>query len=411
MMRVLWLVQGPIFENGLIARAAGSGGWTAAMLDQLHRRGGLEIGVLSTRGATRLSVESVEGLTHFSARSMPSDSFDIPADVLGEVLTRFAPDIVHLEGAEFTIGQTLAQRWDGPTLVLLQGLLSGIEPHEYGGLARDLIWPPSLRNLMLLAAIAWRKRTLFGPRLRAERETLRRFKTFTGRTLWDRAHLDAINPDASYHACDHILRAPFYAAVPTQADPRTIFIGSAANPRKGAHVAIRALALLKRRYPDVKLVIGGPAPTKRGLKGAIGYLAYCDRLIGKLGLRENVEFTGLLTAEAMADRMRRAAVFLLPSMIENSPVTLSEAMRLGRPCVVADAGGTLQMARDEEEALFFRPGDAAVAAWQVHRLFADAALGERIGGNAMLRAAAMHDPERLADKLATIYRGMLAHGR
>jgi glycosyltransferase involved in cell wall biosynthesis len=409
MTRVLWVVQGPIFEDGLISRSAGSGGWTAAMLDQLRQRGGLEIGVLSTRGSCRLSTETVEGLTHFSAQSKPSDGFDIPDDVLREVIAGFAPDIVHLEGAEFTIGATLARHWNGPTLVLLQGLLSGIEPHEYGGIARDLAWPPSLRNLLLLAAIAWRKRTLFAPRLRAERETLRRFKTFTGRTIWDRAHLDAINPGAEYHACQHILRAPFYEEAATGAEPRTIFIGSAANPRKGAHVAIRALALLKRRYPDVRLVVGGPAPSaQRNLKSAIGYLAYCDRLIDRMGVRGNVEFTGLLSADAMADRMRRAAVFLLPSMIENSPVTLSEAMRLGRPCVVADAGGTLQMARDEQEALFFRAGDAEVAAFQIHRLFEDPALGERLGANARKRATALHDPRELADTLAGIYQAMLA---
>ncbi|MCH8476275.1 MAG: glycosyltransferase, partial [Opitutales bacterium] len=45
---------------------------------------------------------------------------------------------------------------------------------------------------------------------------------------------------------------------------------------------------------------------------------------------------------------------LLPSLIENSPNTLAEAMMMGVPVVAAYAGGVPSMARDEEEVLLYR---------------------------------------------------------
>ncbi|MBK9669195.1 MAG: hypothetical protein IPO74_04165 [Thermomonas sp.] len=62
-------------------------------------------------------------------------------------------------------------------------------------------------------------------------------------------------------------------------DRHSIFIGNAASPRKGGHVMLEALALLRREYPQVRLVIAGEKldAKSRGLRRSIGYPAYLGR--------------------------------------------------------------------------------------------------------------------------------------
>ena len=114
-------------------------------------------------------------------------------------------------------------------------------------------------------------------------------------------------------------------------------------------------------------------------------------------------FTGLLGAADMAQRMLRSHVFLLPSLIENSPNTLGEAMLMGVPSVAAYAGGVSSMARDEEEVLLYRADDPALLAWQVKRLFDDGALCERLSTASRNRANRTHDVNENIAALVAVY--------
>ncbi len=246
------------------------------------------------------------------------------------------------------------------------------------------------------------------PRLQAERETIALASDIMGRTLWDRAHAVAINPGTRYHHCGRILRDIFYrkAWAGVDCEKYSIFIGNAASARKGAHVAMRAAALLVRYYPDLQIYIAGEDPTTlplRSIKRHIGYPAYLRGLIDELGLSGHVNFTGLLGSAEMAERMCRSQVFVLPSLIENSPNTLGEAMLLGVPVVAAYVGGVASMARDEEEALLYRADDPVMLAFQVRRLFDDSELAKRLSSAARMRARQAHDPDANLQALVSAY--------
>ncbi|MBK9669194.1 MAG: glycosyltransferase family 4 protein [Thermomonas sp.] len=120
-----------------------------------------------------------------------------------------------------------------------------------------------------------------------------------------------------------------------------------------------------------------------------------------------MDFTGLLDAQGMADRMARCHVYAMTSLIENSPNTWGEAMMLGMPCVSAYAGGTAGMAREEAEALFYRAEDPVALAYQIKRLFDSDALCERLGEAAHLRALQTHDAEANLQDLLDAYKVIL----
>ena len=130
-------------------------------------------------------------------------------------------------------------------------------------------------------------------------------------------------------------------------------------------------------------------------------------LVRDLKLTENVVFTGVLGASEVARRMCSAHVFVLSSLIENSPNTLAEAMILGVPSVSSFAGGAQDMARDGEEALFFRAEDPAQLAFQIRRVFEDDDLALRLSKNARRRARVTHDPEKNLQRMLSVYRDIL----
>jgi glycosyltransferase involved in cell wall biosynthesis len=146
----------------------------------------------------------------------------------------------------------------------------------------------------------------------------------------------------------------------------------------------------------------------RSLKRHVGYPVYLLHLVRKLGLEDHVRFTGVLSGKAMAERMARSHVCLMASIIENSPNTLGEAMLLGMPVVSAYAGGAPSMARDEAEALFYRPDDPAMLAFQIRRIFDDPALAARLARAARARALETHDPDRNLTDLIAAYDFMMA---
>jgi len=48
----------------------------------------------------------------------------------------------------------------------------------------------------------------------------------------------------------------------------------------------------------------------------------------------------------MVESLKTANVFVLPSILENSPNSLAEAQILGVPCVTTFAGGTIDYVKD-----------------------------------------------------------------
>jgi glycosyltransferase involved in cell wall biosynthesis len=305
--------------------------------------------------------------------------------------------------------------WRGPRLLSLQGVINGIEPYQLGGLRFwKLLASMRPRQMLTAFALAANKTLRFNPRLLSERETLLLANHIMGRTPWDQAQAWAFNPQARYHHCSRTLRQPFYQFrwQPEAISRYTLFAGNAAVPLKGVHYLLEALALLRREFPEVRLIVAGEAPGTQAsrFKRLVGYSAFLLDRIEQLGLQDCVTFTGLLDAEKMAAQMARCHAYVMGSLIENSPNTLAEAMLLGMPCAVGYAGGAPGMAQDEHEALFFRAGDPVTMAFQIKRLFNSDALCMQLSEAARARALKAHNPEANLQDLLRAYSVILENG-
>lgn len=407
--RILWTsnIVLPAVAGELGLRKTPFGGWLSLMTEQLAARPKFRIGVAMRAEVSGFRHISAGGIEYFALPQRRR--FDVAQADCDRALELFRPDILHVEGAEMRHSRRFLDTWQGVRLLSMQGVINGYSPYDLGRLPILAMLFPHRPRLMLTAmALISNRRLFFLPRLKHERSAMRRADHIVGRTLWDQAQAAALAPKARYHHCARILRDPFYtgAWAGTDSERHTIFVGNGASPRKGAHVAIQALSLLHRDFPDARLYIAGQDPTGLAIsspKRHVGYPVYLRHLIRKWNLQDHVVFTGVLDAGEMASRMATSHVCLMSSIIENSPNTLGEAMLLGVPVVSSYAGGAPSMARDEEEALFYRADDPAMLAHQVRRIFRDDKLAARLSVSARARARITHDPDRNLDDLVAVY--------
>ncbi|PCI05314.1 MAG: hypothetical protein COB78_01515 [Hyphomicrobiales bacterium] len=417
--KVLWVVNIvlPAVAEDIGLTGSPFGGWLSLMTQQLAHLPDCEIAVAMRAPVNQFIKIERDGITYYAVPQRTTDQFDVSDADCKRVLQDFQPDILHAEGSEMAYTRRFMSVWQGPRLLSLQGVINGYAPYELGNLPiLSMLNPLNPRRLITALALLANKKFRFMPRLKAELETVSLASDIMGRTLWDRAQAAALNPDARYHHCSRILRDIFYRKNWAGADceRHSIFIGNGASARKGAHVAMHAAALLVRHYSDLRIYIAGEDPTKlplRSIKRHIGYPAYLRGLINELGLSDHIIFTGQLDSAEMAARMCRSHVYLLPSLIENSPNTMGEAMLLGVPVVAAYVGGVPSMARDEEEVLLYRADDPAMLAFQVRRLFDDQELTVKLTDAARVRARKTHDPKVNLQALVSAYQHIIGMER
>ena len=103
-------------------------------------------------------------------------------------------------------------------------------------------------------------------------------------------------------------------------------------------------------------------------------------------------------------------VFAFPSVRDNLPLAVIEAMQLGRPVVASDVGD-LPWALAGGAGIVVPAGDVAALAAALRRLAADPALRARLGAAAKERAEAVFAPRRLAREFEDAWLAIAARGR
>jgi glycosyltransferase involved in cell wall biosynthesis len=111
-----------------------------------------------------------------------------------------------------------------------------------------------------------------------------------------------------------------------------LFVGRVI-PNKKVEDVIKSFHLYKRQYnSSSRLFITG------SYKSFEGYLDWLSRLVKKLGLKDDVIFTGHVSDEELAAYYKLADVFLMMSEHEGFCVPLIESFLWGIPVIAYDAG-------------------------------------------------------------------------
>lgn len=138
------------------------------------------------------------------------------------------------------------------------------------------------------------------------------------------------------------------------ADLMVLYVGRLEN-LKGSAVFAEAIPEISDALPETSFVfLGADRPTPSGKSQK----AVLEAFFVEHALGNRVQFFGHAEPEVFRDFYRRTAVFVMPSLFENSPYTLLEAMACGNPVVVSRAGGMPEMVEDGVSGILFEAGNA-----------------------------------------------------
>jgi glycosyltransferase involved in cell wall biosynthesis len=195
---------------------------------------------------------------------------------------------------------------------------------------------------------------------------------------------------------------PNFSALPAARGPRAAALAAPRVKSYGRWVAkkgfadlLDAFALVVRKHPDARLVIGGS-----GIEG--------DRLRAQaraLHLERRVEFCGWI--DDVAAFLSDADLFVLPSRDEPFGIAVLEAMACAVPIVSTATAGPSEIL-DEECAFLARPGDVASLAANVDRALADPALRVRCAERALAHYAARYSQAVVVPQYLALYRDLSA---
>lgn len=170
-------------------------------------------------------------------------------------------------------------------------------------------------------------------------------------------------------------------------DPNLLLYLGRVKKYKGLDVLIRTVALLKERFPHVRLEVAGSGDDVQRLKGVADSLAVADR----------VTFLGRVSEAEKISLYRRAMVTLNSSLKEGWGLTSIEANGCGTPVVASDVPGLCDSVQNGRTGFLVPFGDARAMADCVGRILGDSELASRMQ-HECLEWARSHTWDNVADR-------------
>ncbi|OSZ82380.1 hypothetical protein CAP35_03670 [Chitinophagaceae bacterium IBVUCB1] len=134
-------------------------------------------------------------------------------------------------------------------------------------------------------------------------------------------------------------------------------------------MAVRVVNELKEKYPEVKMVMGGPD---------LGMLHATQKLISDLKLETNIELVGFINIEKKNHYASVCDVYISTNKIDNAPVTFLEMWALGLLVISTDVGGIQYLVDNNQTGVIVPDEDYKQMAAAIGRLIEDRYLAQTI---------------------------------
>lgn len=190
--------------------------------------------------------------------------------------------------------------------------------------------------------------------------------------------------------------ASFFDLCVQPADPPRILCVANVDERKNQNAFIRALDALHARQA-FELVFLGQAHRAN---------TYVREFFELLSTRPWCRYEGFASRKDLKKHFTSATALVLPSLEDNCPMVVLEAMAAGLPVAAAQVGGVPDLIRHEDTGLLFDPLDSARIAAAVETLLNHSAPGMTVRARA--EALQRYHPKIIAGKHLEIYREVLS---
>ena len=180
---------------------------------------------------------------------------------------------------------------------------------------------------------------------------------------------------------------------------RVLFVGRL-SPRKAPHVALEAVAELRRQGHEVEIELAGSA-----FAGYEWYAAELHERAAQPDLDQAVTFSGYCSPIWPA--LARSEIVVAPSLREPFGNAVVEAQLALRPVVATAALGHLESIVDGETGLLVPAEDVGATAKAVLRLIEDQEFARQLAAEARARALERFGTERYGREVTTLVRQLV----
>jgi glycosyltransferase involved in cell wall biosynthesis len=180
------------------------------------------------------------------------------------------------------------------------------------------------------------------------------------------------------------------------------------EPSKDGRVRLTFLGELGRRKGSPQLMEAlGRLATRKDWTATLagnGDVEETRASARRLGIEDKVEIPGWLDSEATAQVLRRSDVLVLPTFIENLPMTILEAFACGIPVVTTPVAAITEAVEHERNGLLVPVGDIDALTDALRRLIEDPDLRGRLGRAAREDHARAYDIRGYVARLVSLWR-------
>lgn len=388
------------------------GGWLTALMQHLKYKSDIELYVCYTdRSLKAIRKEKVDGVWHYGLpRKKNVLKYDNSLEInFATVIEEIDPRIIHIQGTENANGiAAMNAKPDRTYVVSIQGMIGRYSEHYVAGVPVPYCFDLTLRDLLNRdGPISKGKK--FGKASWYENEMIQRATYVMVRTTWDKACVKHLHKNVIIYNDLRVLRPSFYNHQWTikRCKRYSIFVGSSHNQIKGLHYLLQALPLIIKVFPETHLFIASFDFTKinsaRDFLMYQTYFMYIRKIIKENNLSEYITFMGVLDENQMCKAFLDAHVFVLPSIIENSPNTLSEAAVLGVPTVASYVAGVPDLIEDHVNGFLYAFDEYYIMADRIIQIFENDQLATLYSTNLLSKARKIHDANKNTDAVYQAY--------
>jgi glycosyltransferase involved in cell wall biosynthesis len=135
----------------------------------------------------------------------------------------------------------------------------------------------------------------------------------------------------------------------------TLFCNRSWEPRYGVDILAKAFVKAAQQNPDVELLLLGG-----GSQGGV-----IRQILQRGGVLDRVTFAGQVSQKDLPRWYHMADLYLSPSHVDGSSVSLMEALACGLPCLVSDIPANREWVQENENGWLFPDGDAEALAAKI----------------------------------------------
>lgn len=412
-MKVVWLCNARFTSK----KIKFTGSWLQPLAERLQETGKVQIVNICRANVTSVIKENDGRIIQYVLPVRKAQKYGHVPDKLTvqkiiEIVSLEQPDLIHIWGTEsiWAYMNTILSK-SFKTIMDIQGLLAPYSDYYYGGLTnREIFQSIHLKELLMPTRTLYYKRKIFKERGKQETKYLQTFTNISVQSDWVKNYIKFVVPHSKIYSTRIILRDGFYKAQPwiykeNIESPIIYSSCAAAVPYKGMHKLIKAVGLLKKKYPKIQLHLAGQINV--GNKLLDGYSVYINKLIRRLDLVDNVCFLGSIDEDKIINELQKCSVSVVPSFIETYCLAFAESMIIGVPTVVSYTGAMPELAEHKKEALFYNSMDYYTMAGYIDELIRNRKLADFISQNCRKRRLLENNPLKVVDQQLKIYNSII----